>query len=241
MIEAPSLVGRVYEHYVEFEEIIAACRRRALRPRRATATPTRGCSSACAMTAVRVGLVLWHERGETEPLADVVAELFTILGNGLATAQVGSRARVDERGDPGTGHPPREMPHPNPHCVGPGVADVLRHHMVGLTGFEPAASSSRTRRATKLRHSPIAGPGRSRATSTGEHTGVGRAAPNRVRSAGAGSGASPRVGRRPGTACTARSRARPTRAARTTRDRRDASRRGAGGGPGRGRARGRSW
>ena len=30
--------------------------------------------------------------------------------------------------------------------------------MVGLTGFEPAASSSRTRRATKLRHSPIAGP-----------------------------------------------------------------------------------
>ena len=26
--------------------------------------------------------------------------------------------------------------------------------MVGLTGFEPAASSSRTRRATKLRHSP---------------------------------------------------------------------------------------
>src|SRR4029079_1243371 len=32
--------------------------------------------------------------------------------------------------------------------------------MVGLTGFEPAASSSRTRRATKLRHSPIAAPDR---------------------------------------------------------------------------------
>src|SRR5687768_5204403 len=29
---------------------------------------------------------------------------------------------------------------------------------VGLTGFEPAASSSRTRRATKLRHSPPPGP-----------------------------------------------------------------------------------
>ena len=29
-------------------------------------------------------------------------------------------------------------------------------NLVGLTGFEPAASSSRTRRATKLRHSPIA-------------------------------------------------------------------------------------
>jgi hypothetical protein len=28
--------------------------------------------------------------------------------------------------------------------------------MVGLTGFEPAASSSRTTRATKLRHSPMA-------------------------------------------------------------------------------------
>ena len=45
---------------------------------------------------------------------------------------------------------------PEPTHEGPGV---LRHHMVGLTGFEPAASSSRTRRATKLRHSPIAGPG----------------------------------------------------------------------------------
>ena len=26
--------------------------------------------------------------------------------------------------------------------------------MVGVTGFEPAASSSRTKRATKLRHTP---------------------------------------------------------------------------------------
>jgi hypothetical protein len=26
--------------------------------------------------------------------------------------------------------------------------------VVGLTGFEPATSSSRTKRATKLRHSP---------------------------------------------------------------------------------------
>src|SRR4051812_45392709 len=34
--------------------------------------------------------------------------------------------------------------------------DVLGHHRVGLTGFEPAASSSRTTRATKLRHSPRA-------------------------------------------------------------------------------------
>ena len=29
--------------------------------------------------------------------------------------------------------------------------------MVGITGFEPATSSSRTKRATKLRHIPVAG------------------------------------------------------------------------------------
>ena len=29
------------------------------------------------------------------------------------------------------------------------------HRKVGLAGFEPAASSSRTRRATKLRYSPL--------------------------------------------------------------------------------------
>ena len=30
--------------------------------------------------------------------------------------------------------------------------------MVGVTGFEPAASSSRTKRATKLRHTPMTTP-----------------------------------------------------------------------------------
>ena len=43
MIDAPSLMGRVYEHYVEFEEIIA----RAVADRLGSmpsATPTRGCS-----------------------------------------------------------------------------------------------------------------------------------------------------------------------------------------------------
>ena len=29
------------------------------------------------------------------------------------------------------------------------------HTMVGLAGFEPAASASRTQRATKLRHNPL--------------------------------------------------------------------------------------
>jgi hypothetical protein len=31
------------------------------------------------------------------------------------------------------------------------------HHSVGVTGFEPATSSSRTKRATKLRHTPLRG------------------------------------------------------------------------------------
>src|SRR5690606_39275814 len=35
------------------------------------------------------------------------------------------------------------------------VSYVLIHHTVGLTGFEPATPSSRTRCATKLRHNPI--------------------------------------------------------------------------------------
>ena len=51
---------------------------------------------------------------------------------------------------------PRNDKDPNPQSVGSGLSDVLRHHMVGVTGFEPAASSSRTTRATKLRHSPKA-------------------------------------------------------------------------------------
>jgi AcrR family transcriptional regulator len=90
MIDAPSLMGRVYEHYVEFEEIIA----RAVADRfgldaERDAYPR--LLSTCAMTAVRVALVLWYQRGEKEPLADVVAELFTVLGDGLATAEVRSR------------------------------------------------------------------------------------------------------------------------------------------------------
>ena len=33
-------------------------------------------------------------------------------------------------------------------------SDVLRHHGVGVAGFEPTTSSSRTKHATKLRHTP---------------------------------------------------------------------------------------
>ncbi len=37
-------------------------------------------------------------------------------------------------------HPaqPAHDKRPNPQSVGSGVCDVLRHHNVGLTGFEPA-------------------------------------------------------------------------------------------------------
>ena len=33
--------------------------------------------------------------------------------------------------------------------------DETWENVVGVTGFEPAASSSRTKRATKLRHTPV--------------------------------------------------------------------------------------
>ena len=63
MIDDPSLVGRVYEHYVEFEAIIA----RAVADRYdldADRDAYPRLLSTCAMTAVRVALVLWYERGE---------------------------------------------------------------------------------------------------------------------------------------------------------------------------------
>src|SRR5690606_22947084 len=40
---------------------------------------------------------------------------------------------------------------------GPPPADLF-WHVVGVTGFEPAASSARTKRATKLRHTPLLQP-----------------------------------------------------------------------------------
>ncbi len=44
---------------------------------------------------------------------------------------------------------------PNPEGLEP-FSDLgsIRSKMVGVTGFEPATSSSRTTRATKLRHTP---------------------------------------------------------------------------------------
>ena len=48
-------------------------------------------------------------------------------------------------------------PKPDPR-VGSRCSYVSRHHIVGQAGFEPTTSSSRTRRATKLRHCPCAAP-----------------------------------------------------------------------------------
>ncbi len=44
------------------------------------------------------------------------------------------------------------LPGPSTYVEGP----YLLGHMVGVAGFEPTASSSRTKRATKLRHTPAA-------------------------------------------------------------------------------------
>ena len=50
-----------------------------------------------------------------------------------------------------TGAPkgPTKRQQPNP-VEGSAVADVLRHHIVGVTGFEPATSSSRTVEARSI-------------------------------------------------------------------------------------------
>ncbi len=92
MLDAPSLVGRVYEHYAEFEEIIA----RAVAARYALDEDVDGYPrllAACAMTTVRVALALWYARGESESLAEVVTELFDGLGNGLRTDRSGTSDR----------------------------------------------------------------------------------------------------------------------------------------------------
>ncbi len=123
-----------------------------------------------------------------------------------------------------------------------------RRQVVGVTGFEPAASSSRTTRATKLRHTPMCSGqplGAARLTSTGAYRSAsGRPAigiePLGV-SAGRGSAASPRAGTRPGSGCTGWCPVRRRRGARRTRGRRAASRPGAGAGRAPARARGRSW
>lgn len=57
---------------------------------------------------------------------------------------------------------------PNPQWVRELFSLSCDNLAVGLTGFEPAASSSRTRRATKLRHSPpFSGPRRGPLNSRG--------------------------------------------------------------------------
>lgn len=95
----------------------------------------------------------------------------------MPSTRWGPPCSVDARPEPGRGLSPPTSPRPGHRSGGapssrpsslrlgeapmhqipsrsafPQVGGDLR--LVGLTGFEPAASSSRTRRATKLRHSP---------------------------------------------------------------------------------------
>ena len=124
--------------------------------------------------------------------------------------------------------------------------DLREIGLVGLTGFEPAASSSRTRRATKLRHSPNAGEPDRSTREHGEHTRASTAPRNRAeeRRSGArdqrqqgrlGTAGDPDPGVRAG--ADAGRDVQPGRP-RVTRSR---SRRDAGAGPWPAPARGRSW
>lgn len=81
--EAPHLLGRIADHYAEYEDIITSsvASRYDLDPR-VDAYPR--LLAACAMTAVRVGLSLWHRRGCVGPLGAVVDELFDELSSGFA-------------------------------------------------------------------------------------------------------------------------------------------------------------
>ena len=130
-------------------------------------------------------------------------------------------------------------------AAGPEGPDRGSGSMVGLTGFEPAASSSRTRRATKLRHSPIA-PRSVPGPRAGDHTRAPTGARNRPERA-----VRPRAvsvsrvasGRQ---ATRIRAYGEVPRPAETCSQRRarvagPRSRPGAGAGPWPGRARGRSW
>ena len=119
----------------------------------------------------------------------------------------------------------------------PGVVQASRQssHSVGVTGFEPAASSSRTTRATKLRHTPKAWEVYRSRTSGAPNRGSGHGP------AGAASAGSPRAGSTAGSGRTARCRRPPRRAARSSAGRPAGSRPGAGAGPWRARCRGRSW
>src|SRR3954454_13805200 len=72
------------------------------------------------------------------------------------TGEGGASSNWSERPGPGSRGPARpENEGAGPTFVGPAPSDVLGHHTVGVTGFEPATSSSRTKRATKLLQPPV--------------------------------------------------------------------------------------
>lgn len=80
--ENPALLGRIFERYTEIEDIISRniAERAGLDPDTDAYPPF---VSACAISAVRVGSMVWYRRGATEPLVDVVMGLFDALAAGL--------------------------------------------------------------------------------------------------------------------------------------------------------------
>jgi AcrR family transcriptional regulator len=80
---APHLLGRIFEHYAEFEEVIAGYVAERAGLDRATDAYALLLSS-CAMAAVRLGFRVWYRCGGVQPVAEVIGELFDVLGAGLA-------------------------------------------------------------------------------------------------------------------------------------------------------------
>ena len=119
--------------------------------------------------------IFWSGRRESPlaPLAQSAAALRalrTSLANARAFAQLRTRNRVRF---PARATKTSPAPHPHRARTFSGAGDgnrtrvislegwgstiELRPHMVGTTGFEPAASCSQSTRATRLRHVPTSG------------------------------------------------------------------------------------
>ena len=164
----------------------------------------------------RVREVMERSRATSWPTLAVVRPL--AAGRGPTTSYDRGHASL-WRHSPGISatNTSRRAAGPNPPLVGSAHSDVLRHHMVGVTGFEPATSSSRTKRATKLRHTPLA-------SAKASHSLAETLARPHIASDGRsgltagrpGSSGWLRVGRRSGRARTGRCPARPRRAGTTS-------------------------
>ncbi len=79
---APHLLGRIFEHYAEFESVIAGYV--AERAGLDSGDPYPLLLSSGAMAAVRLGFRVWYGSGGARDLTEVIGELFDLLGAGLA-------------------------------------------------------------------------------------------------------------------------------------------------------------